>query len=136
MDKDKKKKTFNFSKSIDRVSVTLTVPQVTDAGTVETVEVEHSFKIDSLFDAMEAYRSELYVLNKKGEPAIDLAAAGLALWDKTIVEVNGYDLEGVKDWRKFFHTNPVAIEHASQAGTLLAERLGMLQGKLAVPFVK
>jgi len=129
-------KKFNFSKSIDRVSITLLVPQVNDDGTVEKVEVDHVFKIESLFDAMNAYRSELYVINGKGAPSIDSGAAAFALWEETISEVKNYDFEGIEDWKEFFRTNPVAKEHAVQAGNLLADQLGLLQGKLSVPFEK
>ena len=129
-------KKFNFSKSIDKVTITLLIPQRKDDGTLEKVAVEHIFEIESLFDAMNAYRSELYVINSKGAPSVDTGSAAFALWEITISEVRDYDLEGIEDWKEFFKTNPVAREHAVQAGNLLAEQLGLLQGKLSVPFDK
>lgn len=132
--KDPEPRRFNFSKSIDKVSITLQIPQVNERGSVEKVEVEHRFRIESLFEAMSAYRSALYVLNQKGEPSLDTGAAAFALWEETVCEVKNYDLENIKDWKDFFKTNPAAREHAVQAGSMLADQLGMLQGKLSVPF--
>ena len=129
-------KKFNFSRAIDRVSITLLIPQVNDAGGIERVEVEHHFKIDSLFDAMEAFRSALYVVDEKGAVKVDQGAAGFALWWETIESVEHYDFSGVEDWKEFFKTDPVAREHATQAGALLSDQLGMIQGKLSVPFGK
>lgn len=132
----KPKKFFSFSKSIDQVSITLLVPQVTDKGTVEKIEVEHCFKIESLFDAMNAFRSKLYALDSNGVPELDMASAAFALWEETIAEVRNYDLEAVEDWKNFFRINPIAREHAVSAGTLLADQLGIMQGRLSVPFVR
>ena len=132
-----KNKKFSFSKSIDQVSIILLIPQVQDDGTVEKVEVEHCFKINSLFEAMEAFRSALYVVDKKGQVRVDQGAAGFALWWKTIKEVKNYDPEEMgENWKQFFKTNSTAHEHATQAGGLLADQLGMIQGKLTVPFGK
>ena len=131
-----KNRLFSFSRSIDRVSITLRIPQVADNGTVEKVEVEHCFKIDSLFDAMEAYRSALIVPNANGIPTVSQGSAAFALWWETIFEVKNYDLIDVPDWKEFFKTNPVAREHATQAGDLLANQLGLMQVKLSVPFGK
>jgi hypothetical protein len=131
---EKKVKKFSFSKSLDRVSITIASPQVNEDGSVDQVEMEHCFKIDSLFDAMQAYRSALFVANPDGEPTVDHGAACFALWLETIEEVKNYDFTGVEDWKEFFKTNPVAREHAIQAANLLSNQLGSAQVKLSVPF--
>jgi len=129
----KTEKKFNFSRAIDRVSIAILIPQVTDKGTVEPVEVEHFFKIDSFFDAMEAFRSALYVISADGDIRMDQGAAGFALWWKTISEVKNYDFKGVEDWKEFFKINPDAREHAVRAGLMLSEQLGMPQARVSVP---
>lgn len=136
MAKKKAVKKFSFSRAIDRVSLTILIPQVTDTGKVESVEVEHCFKIDSHFDAMEAFRRELFVVDTSGEIKMDQGAAGFALWWETISEVKNYDFTGVENWKEFFRTNPVAREHAVRAGMQLNELLGMSQVKVIIPFEK